>query len=239
MTTRPLTVAIGGDRGIGAATRARPAGDGHAIVFGHASDTGAAERTAERVRAAGARCAAVRVDTSVEADVDRLFDAAAEPGAVTGPVDNAAVTGPPGRFADTGTAVLGRMVTRCAAAGRRGTWRAGGRARSSASPRPPPWAAPDEYVHHAATKAVVDAMTVGLAKGLGPSGIRVNAVAPGVIETDPHTAMGDPDRPAGAAATIPLRRAGRPGEIADAIARPLSPGASRTTGTVLRVAGGR
>lgn len=98
---------------------------------------------------------------------------------------------------------------------------------------------PGEYVHYAATKAATDALTVGLAKELGPDGIRVNAVAPGVINTDMHATMGDPDRPSKAATTIPLGRPGEPEEIAAAVAWLLSPDASYTTGTVLRVSGGR
>jgi glucose 1-dehydrogenase len=98
---------------------------------------------------------------------------------------------------------------------------------------------PGEYVHYAATKAAVDALTVGLAKELGPDGIRVNAVAPGAVNTDMHAAMGDPDRGARVGAQTPLRRAGEPEEIAAAIAWLLSPDASYTTGAVLRVAGGR
>ncbi|CAL9474755.1 putative oxidoreductase YgfF [Nocardiopsis dassonvillei] len=246
MTTRPLTVVTGGGRGIGAATCARLAADGHDIVFGYASDTVAAERTAERVRAFGARCAAVRMDTSVEADVDRLFDTAEELGPVTGLVNNAAVTGPLGRFADADTGVLKRVVDvnvlgylLCCRRAARDMEGRGSGAIVNVSSAAATLGSPGEYVHYAATKAAVDAMTVGLSKELGPSGIRVNAVAPGVIETDMHTAMGDPGRPARAAATIPLRRAGRPEEIADAIAWLLSPEASYAAGTVLRVAGGR
>ncbi len=98
---------------------------------------------------------------------------------------------------------------------------------------------PGDYVHYAATKAATDALTIGLAKELGPDGIRVNAVAPGIIATGMHAAMGDPDRPAKAAAGIPLGRPGEPSEIAAAVAWLLSADASYTTGTVLRVSGGR
>jgi glucose 1-dehydrogenase len=98
---------------------------------------------------------------------------------------------------------------------------------------------PGEYVHYAASKAAVDALTVGLSKELGPDGIRVNAVAPGLVDTEIHAAMGDPDRPRRMAAAIPLRRAGSAEEIAAAIAWLMSPESSYTTGAVLRVAGGR
>ena len=88
---------------------------------------------------------------------------------------------------------------------------------------------PDEYVHYAATKAAVDALTVGLAKELGPDGVRVNAVAPGTVETGIHAAMGDPDRPRRLAPRIPLRRPGRVEEIAAAVSWLMSPDASYTT----------
>jgi NAD(P)-dependent dehydrogenase (short-subunit alcohol dehydrogenase family) len=98
---------------------------------------------------------------------------------------------------------------------------------------------PGEYVHYAASKAAVDALTVGLAKELGPQGIRVNAVAPGMVDTDIHARLGDPGRAHRIGAQAPLGRAGEPAEIAAAIAWLLGPDASYTTGAVLRVSGGR
>src|SRR5260221_9309472 len=99
--SRPVTIVTGGGRGIGAATCLRLARDGHDIAFSYLSDDGAAEETAARVRAEGARCAVVRMDTTVEVDVDKLFDvAAAELGPVTGLVNNAGVTGPLTRLVD-------------------------------------------------------------------------------------------------------------------------------------------
>jgi NAD(P)-dependent dehydrogenase (short-subunit alcohol dehydrogenase family) len=97
---------------------------------------------------------------------------------------------------------------------------------------------PHEYVHYAAAKAAVEALTVGLAKELAADQIRVNAVAPGTIRTAIHAAAGDPGRPDRVAGKIPLGRAGEPGEIAPAIAWLLGPEASYVTGAVLRVAGG-
>jgi NAD(P)-dependent dehydrogenase (short-subunit alcohol dehydrogenase family) len=95
---------------------------------------------------------------------------------------------------------------------------------------------PGEYVHYAAAKAAVDALTIGLSKEVAADGIRVNCVAPGVVWTDFHE---DPQRPARVAAGIPMGRAGRPEEISGAVAWLLSDDASYTTGAVLRVAGGR
>jgi NAD(P)-dependent dehydrogenase (short-subunit alcohol dehydrogenase family) len=97
---------------------------------------------------------------------------------------------------------------------------------------------PGQYVHYAATKAAVEALTVGLAKELAGDGVRVNTVSPGIIRTEIHAASGDADRPDKLASQIPLGRPGEPGEIAGAIAWLLSPEASYTTGATLRVAGG-
>ncbi|MFF4580396.1 SDR family NAD(P)-dependent oxidoreductase [Streptomyces sp. NPDC001389] len=247
MERRPVTVVTGGSRGIGAAACVRLAAEGHDLVLGYASDEKAAHAVAERVRAAGARCVAVRGDTSRERDVERLFDVAgAELGPVTGLVNNAGVTGPLGRLAEARTEDLRRVVEvnllgylLCCRRAARDMARTGGGAIVNVSSAAATLGSPGEYVHYAATKAAVDALTTGLSKELGPDRIRVNCVAPGVIETGMHAAMGDPDRPARAAGTIPLGRPGQPEEVAGAIAWLLSRDASYTTGAVVRVSGGR
>ncbi|MFJ9349134.1 SDR family oxidoreductase [Streptomyces sp. NPDC101237] len=244
---RPVTVVTGGSRGIGAATCLRLAADGHDVVIGYVRDAAAAESVAQGVRQAGARCAVVPVDTAVEADVERLFDIAErELGAVTGLVNNAAVTGPLGRLADTETADLRRVVEvnllgalLCSRRAARLMAARGDGAIVNVSSAAATLGSPGEYVHYAATKAAVDALTVGLAKELGPDGVRVNAVAPGAVDTDMHAAMGEPGRAQRIGAAVPLGRPARPAEIAAAIAWLLSPDASYTTGAVLRVSGGR
>ncbi|WP_255955978.1 SDR family oxidoreductase [Streptomyces odontomachi] len=245
--TRPVTIVTGGSRGIGAATCVRLASDGHDVALGYVQDATAAERTAAEVRAAGARCVTVRADTASEADVELLFDTAADQlGPVTGLVNNAAVSGPLTRFTDVETAVLRRVLDvnvlgclLCCRRAARDMAAAGGGAIVNVSSGAATLGSPGEYVHYAASKAAVDTLTLGLAKELGPDGIRVNAVAPGLVQTDMHAAMGDPDRPARMAPEIPLRRAADPAEIAAAIAWLLSADASYTNGAVLRVAGGR
>lgn len=207
---RPVTVVTGGSRGIGAATALRLAADGHDLALGYARDEAAAEAVAEAVRATGARCVTVRGDTSEECAVERLFDiAGAELGTPTGLVNNAGVTGPLGRLADARTEDLRRVVEvnllgylLCCRRAARDMAESGGGAIVNVSSAAATLGSPGDYVHYAATKAAADALTVGLAKELGPDGIRVNAVAPGIIETDMHAAMGDPDRPARAAAGI-------------------------------------
>ncbi len=244
MQHRPVTVVTGGSRGIGAAVGARLAEDGHDVAIGYRSDEAAAEKAAAAVRAAGRRCVTVRVDTAVETDVDRLFDtAAAELGPVTGLVNNAGVSGPVGPLAEADAEgmrralevnVLGYLL--CARRAVRDLKANGGGAVVNISSAAATLGAPGEYVHYAAAKGAVDTLTVGLAKEVAADNIRVNAVAPGVIWTEFHA---DPERPAKLAPGIPMGRSGRPEEIAAAVSWLLSDDASYTTGTVLRVAGGR
>ncbi|MEU9192827.1 SDR family NAD(P)-dependent oxidoreductase [Streptomyces hundungensis] len=244
---RPVTIVTGGSRGIGAATCVRLAADGHDLALGYVSNEEAAHEVADQVCAAGARCVTVRADTSQEADVERLFDtAAAELGPVTGLVNNAGVTGPLGRLADARTEDLRRVLDvnllgylLCCRRAARDMAAVGGGAIVNISSGAATLGSPGEYVHYAASKAATDALTIGLSKELGQDRIRVNAVAPGLIDTDMHATMGDPERPARMAPAIPLGRAGEASEVAAAVAWLLSPDASYTSGAILRVAGGR
>ena len=241
MTARPLTVVTGGSRGIGAAVCRRLAAEGHDVVLGYAAAADAAEAVAADVRAAGGRCATVRLDVADPTGVDALFDAAAELGHVTGLVNNAGIVGPTGRLLDVPVDELLRVyavdvvgVLLCA---RRFARDAGGRGGAivNLSSAAATLGSPGEYVHYAGAKAAVDTITVGLSKELAADGIRVNAVAPGIVWTEIHA---DPQRPAKLADRIPMGRAGQPEEITGAIAWLLSPDASYATGTVVRVAGG-
>jgi glucose 1-dehydrogenase len=242
--TRPLTVVTGGTRGIGAATALRLAADGHDLVLGFAGDVAAAEKTAARVREAGAACRVVQVDVADADQVDALFDAAAEQGPVTGLVNNAGATLHSAPLADTPVDVVRRVVevnlTGAILVARRAAQVLGeGGSIVNVSSAAATLGSPGEYVHYAAAKAGVETLTKGLAVELAPRGIRVNAVAPGIIRTDIHAAAGDPDRVERVAPSVPMGRAGEPDEVAEAIAWLMGPASSYTTGSVIRVAGGR
>ncbi|WP_042419948.1 SDR family NAD(P)-dependent oxidoreductase [Streptacidiphilus anmyonensis] len=245
MTDAAVTVITGAGRGIGAAIALRLAREGHDLVLGYHADQDSAEGVAARVRAEGRRCVTVRVDTTHQADVERLFAAAEEAGLgpVTGLVNNAGVPGPYGPLAEADPEGVRRSVDvnvtgylLCAREAVRAMTASGtGGAIVNISSGAATLGSPGEYVHYAAAKAAVDAMTVGLAKELGPLGIRVNCVAPGTVWTDFHP---DPERPAKRAPNIPLGRSAQPEEIAGAVAWFFSPDAGYASGAVLRVAGG-
>ncbi|SEM27194.1 SDR family NAD(P)-dependent oxidoreductase [Streptacidiphilus jiangxiensis] len=245
MTDQRVTVVTGASRGIGAAVALRLAREGHDLVLGYRSDEEAARQVAEQVRAQGRRCVTVQADTTDQSDVERLFGAAAEAGLgpVTGLVNNAGVPGPYGPLAEADPEGIRRSVDvnvtgylLCARAAVRAMTETGvAGSIVNISSGAATLGSPGEYVHYAAAKAAVDAMTVGLAKELGPRGIRVNCVAPGTVWTDFHP---DPERPAKRAPNIPLGRCAQPEEIAGAVAWFFSPDASYATGAVLRVAGG-
>jgi NAD(P)-dependent dehydrogenase (short-subunit alcohol dehydrogenase family) len=239
-----VTIVTGGSRGIGAAACVRLARDGHAVAVGFRRAAGAAQEVVEAVTAAGGRAIAVRADTSVEDDVVALFDTAAERlGPVTGLVNNAGIAAPLARLADVETEDLRRVMDvnvigafLCARQAAR-VMTAGG-AIVNVSSTAATLGSPGNYIHYAASKAAVDALTLGLAKELAAGGIRVNGVAPGFVDTEIHEQTGDPDRAANVLSRIPAGRLGTPQEIAEAIAWLLSPAASYTTGATLRVAGG-
>jgi NAD(P)-dependent dehydrogenase (short-subunit alcohol dehydrogenase family) len=245
-----VLVITGGSRGIGAATAKLAAARGWRVCVSYERNAGAAEAVVQEIRTAGGEAIAVRADVRREQDVTALFDAAQEAfGPVTGLVNNAGVTGPIGAFADTAPEiirevveinVIGAMLAAREAARRMSTARGGkGGAIVNISSGAASLGSPGEFVHYAASKAAIDTLTLGLAREVAREGIRVNAVAPGLVMTDLHAAAGEPGRPERLAPTIPMGRAATLEEIAEPILFLLSPAASYITGAVLRVAGGR
>jgi len=242
-----LTVVTGGSRGIGAATVLALAREGHDVVFSFRSDAESANRVRTTAIETGARCAAVQADVTMQEDVERLFGTAAEIGPVTGLVNNAGLTAHLGDLADTPVEVIRNVidvnlvgVVLCARQAIRAmSIRRGGRGGAivNISSAAATLGSAHEYVHYAAAKAGVDALTVGLAKEVADDGIRVNAVAPGIVNTDIHAAAGDPDRAERAVSRIPLGRPGEPEENASAIVWLLSPESAYASGAVVRVAG--
>ncbi len=244
-----VSVVTGGSRGIGAAVALRLAAAGHDVAIGYERAAEAAEDVARQVREAGRRCLVHQVDTADEGQVDAFFDAVrGQLGPVTALVNNAGVTGPLGRFAETPVEVMRRVVdvnvmgalicARRAAREMSTRYGGAGGAIVNISSGAATLGGPGEYVHYAASKAAVDALTTGLSKELAAEGVRVVSVQPGMIVTDIHAAMGDPERPWRNSDRVPMGRPGQPEEIAGAVAWLLSPEASYTTGAVLRVAGG-
>jgi glucose 1-dehydrogenase len=246
VTARPLTVITGGTRGIGAATAVRLAAAGHDVVLGYGSDDAAAEAIRSRLQGSGTECLTVKADVTDPKQVDALFDAAAEVGVLTGLVNNAGATLHIGALVDTPTEVVGKVIelnltaaVYCARRALADLTAGGGGAIVLVWSSAATLGAPGEYVHYAAAKAGVDALTKGLAVEAAPHGVRVNAVAPGIVRTGIHAAAGEPGRLERVGPNIPLARVGEPEEVAEAIAWLLGDSCPYATGAVLRVAGGR
>jgi glucose 1-dehydrogenase len=214
------------------------------VAVGFRSDAESAQRVVDQVRAVGVSAISVRVDTTRREQVTSLFERAeGELGAVTGLVNNAGVGSAIGPFVDLTEADLRRVLDVnvvgyffCAQEAARRLDRGG--AIVNVSSGAATLGSPNEYIHYAASKAAVDTLTVGLSKELGPRGIRVNTVSPGVIHTEFHAGSGEPGRADRIGPNLPLGRAGQLEEIAAAIAWLLGDEASFATGATLRVAGG-
>ncbi len=245
-----IALVTGGSRGIGAATALQCAQAGYDVAVNYTRDAEAAERVAAQVRALGRRAIAIGADVSREADVLAMFVRVdAELGPLTALVNNAGVIDVAARVDEMSVARLARMFgvnvigsMLCAReAVLRMSKKHGGEGGaivnlSSAAAR---MGAPGQYVDYAAAKGAIDIFTLGLAREVATEGIRVNAVRPGIIETDIHASGGEPDRAAQMAPNVPMKRAGSADEVARAIVWLLSDASSYTTGAVVDVTGGR
>jgi NAD(P)-dependent dehydrogenase (short-subunit alcohol dehydrogenase family) len=242
-----VLLVTGGSRGIGAAIVRGALARGYAVGFSYRQDEGAAEALLDEAAGSGGRAHAVRGDVAEPGFAPAFFDeATSRLGAVTALVNNAGVTGPLGRFDAASLETLRRTIdvnllgTMLMAQEAVRRWQAAaipGRIVNISSIAAT-LGAPGEYVHYAATKAAVDAFTIGLGKEIAASGIRVNAVAPGTAYTDIHATAGEPDRPSRVVARVPMGRIAEPAEIANAVLWLLSDEASYVTATVVRASGG-
>jgi len=243
-------IVTGGSRGIGAATAALAGSLGYAVGVNYRSNRRAADDVVAAVERAGGRAVAVAADVASESEVVRLFEQVeAALGRPTALVNNAGILERQSRVVDLDAARLGRVFAvnvtgafLCAReAVRRMSTAHGGRGGAivNVSSRAAVLGSPGEYVDYAASKAALDALTIGLAKEVAAEGIRVNGVRPGVVHTEIHAAGGEPGRVERLAPTIPMGRGGQPAEIAQAILWLLSDEASYTTGAILDVGGGR
>jgi NAD(P)-dependent dehydrogenase (short-subunit alcohol dehydrogenase family) len=247
--TKALLV-TGGSRGIGRAC-ARLAGKrGWSVGVNFRADAEAAAAVVHAIAREGGRAVALKGDVANEADVVAIFEQATHAlGLLTGVIANAGIVAPTARLADMSAErirrifevnVLGAYLTAREAA-RRMSESAGGAGgsivlMSSAAAR---LGSPNTYVDYAGAKGAIDTLTVGLARELGPEGVRVNAIRPGLIETEIHASVGEPDRARTLGSASPLGRPGAPEEVAEAAIWLLSDAASYVTGAILDVTGGR
>jgi len=246
----PVLLVTGGSRGIGAATALAAAQAGYAVAVNYQSNSLAADEVVRSIRDSGGQAMALQADVSREDEVMAMFGRIdAKWGHLAALVNNAGVVDVSSRVDGMtvarltrmlNTHVLGSFVCAREAVLRMSTRHGGGGGGivnlSSAASK---LGSPGQYVDYAACKGAIDTFTIGLAKEVAAEGIRVNAVRPGIIETDIHASGGEPDRAQRLAPQVPMQRPGSAQEVANAIMWLLSPQASYCTGTLLDVGGGR
>jgi NAD(P)-dependent dehydrogenase (short-subunit alcohol dehydrogenase family) len=247
---KPVALITGGSRGIGAATAFRAAQQGFAVAVNYTRDADAANAVVRQIVAAGGTAMAVQADVADEAQVLAMYQAIdAQLGPVTALVNNAGVVDVAARVDEMSVQRLRRMFdinvlgsficTREAL--RRMSTRHGGQGGSivNVSSVAARLGGPGQYVDYSASKGAIDTFTIGLAKEVATEGVRVNAVRPGIIETDIHASGGQPDRARQMAPLVPMQRAGSAQEVANTIVWLMGPDASYVTGANIDVAGGR
>jgi NAD(P)-dependent dehydrogenase (short-subunit alcohol dehydrogenase family) len=245
-----VIIVTGGSRGIGAATARLAAERGYAVCVNYRKNRAAADALVSEIQAAGAKALAVGADVASEADVVRLFETVdARLGVLTALVNNAGILETQTRVEHIDAARIDRVfatnvrgVFLCAreAVRRMSTAHGGaGGAIVNLSSRAAQLGAPGEYVDYAASKAAIEALTIGLAREVAGEGIRVNGVRPGIIYSEIHADGGEPGRVDRLGPTLPMRRGGEAIEVARAILWLLSDEASYSTASFIDVAGGR
>lgn len=250
MSAAPVVLVTGGSRGIGAAVCLAAAKAGWSVVVNYASNAEAADAVVAAIRQGGGSAIAVKGDVGSDADIKSMFAVVDKAfGRLDGLVNNAGIVGPTQRVDEMSVERLERMfrinVTGsilCAGeAVRRMSKRHGGKGGVivNISSVAAELGSPAQYVDYAASKGAIDTFTIGLAREVATEGVRVNAVRPGIIDTEIHASGGLPDRARDLASTIPVQRPGTAGEVADAVLYLLSDKATYVTGAILNVSGGR
>jgi NAD(P)-dependent dehydrogenase (short-subunit alcohol dehydrogenase family) len=245
-----VLLVTGGSRGIGAATALLAATKGYAVAVNYAVHSEAADAVVRQIEAAGGKAFAVQADVAHEDQVLAMFAAIdAKLGRLTALVNNAGIVDVTSRVDEMSTSrlqrmfavnVIGSIVCAREAVRRMSTLHGGtGGAIVNVSSAASRLGAPGQYVDYAAAKGAIDAFTLGLAKEVAAEGIRVNAVRPGLIETDIHASGGLPNRVRELEHLVPMKRGGSAEEVAQAIVWLLSPEASYTTMSLVEVSGGR
>jgi NAD(P)-dependent dehydrogenase (short-subunit alcohol dehydrogenase family) len=243
-------IVTGASRGIGAAIARLAGSRGYAVAVNFSTGEAEAREVVDQIVASGGRALAIRADISRENEIVKMFQTAErELGPIKALVNNAAITGGFARVEDVSAAaiektfavnVTGAILCAREAVRRMSTKRGGaGGAIVNISSRAAHTGSPGEWVHYAASKGAIDSFTIGLAREVATEGIRVNAVAPGLVETGLHAANGEPGRLQRLMPSIPMQRAGQPEEVAEAVLWLLSSAASYVTGAILEVGGGR
>lgn len=250
MAQKPdVAIVTGGSRGIGAATSLLLAKAGYLVVVNFVSNLAAAKAVVTQIEKAGGKAAAIKGDVASEKDIVALFKAADQFGQLKVLVNNAGVVDVKARVDEMSAERLARMFAinitgsfLCAreAVKRMSTRHGGtGGAIVNLSSAASTLGAPGMFVDYAASKGAIDVFTLGLAREVASEGIRVNAVRPGIIDTDIHASGGEPDRVAQIRGQLPMQREGTSLEVAEAIVWLASEKASYVTGTCLGVSGGR